>query len=83
MASAIRRSKIQVQVLCLYKECLRAAEKKQPGFKSYIRQQFKQHGKAIPKTDTMRIEYMVRSGRRRLDMIQDPNVSGLGQFVDK
>jgi len=71
-----------VQVLSLYKECLRAAEKKQPGFKGYIRQQFKQNAKSIPRTDTMRIEYMVRSGRRRLDMINDPQVSGLGQFVE-
>ena len=82
MATAVRRSKIQVQVLSLYKDCLRAAEKKTPGFKNYIRNEFKRNAVSIARTDTMRIEYLVRSGRRKLDMMNDPNVSGMGQFVE-
>ena len=76
------RSKIQVQVLALYKECLRSAERKQPGFKTYIRNEFKKNGKNIPRTDTMRIEYMMRSGRRKLSTMNDPNVTNMGQFVE-
>jgi len=30
----------------------------------------------------MRVEYMLRQGKRRLDMMKDPHVSGFGQFVD-
>ena len=70
MASGIRRSQIQKQVLSLYKECLRAAEAKSPQFKSVVRSEFKKSGKAIQRSDTMRIEYMVRQGRRRLDMMK-------------
>ena len=70
MASSVRRSQIQKQVLSLYKECLRAAEAKNPQFKSVVRSEFKKTGKLIQRSDTMRIEYMVRQGRRRLDMMK-------------
>ena len=70
MATVIRRSQIQKQVLSLYKECLRAAEAKSPQFKSVVRSEFKKSGKAIQRSDTMRIEYMVRQGKRRLDMMK-------------
>jgi len=82
MASSLRRSQIQKQVLSLYKECLRAAEVKSPSFKSVVRNEFKRNGAAIQRTDTMRVEYMLRQGKRRLEMMKDPHVSGFGQFVD-
>lgn len=81
MASGVKRSGIQKQVLSLYKECLRAAEAKSPQFKSVVRSEFYKNGKSIQRSDTMRIEYMVRQGRRRLDMMKDPHVSGFGQFI--
>ena len=31
----------------------------------------------------MRIEHLMRNGQRKLKMIQDPNVSGMGQFVEE
>ena len=70
MASNVRRSQIQKQVLNLYKECLRTAEAKSPGFKSVVRAQFKRNATTIQRSDTMRIEYLVRQGRRRLDMMK-------------
>ena len=82
MASSLRRSQIQKQVLSLYKECLRAAEAKSPSFKIVVRNEFKRNGAAIQRTDTMRVEYMLQQGKRRLDMMKDPHVSGFGQFVD-
>lgn len=76
------RSKIQVQVLSLYKECLRAAEVKQPTAKIYVRKQFKENGRDVPRTDTMRIENHLRQGRRKLKMFNDPNVDRVGHFVE-
>ena len=70
MASSLRRSGIQKQVLSLYKECLRAAEVKSPSFKSVVRNEFKRNGVAIQRTDTMRVEYMLRQGKRRLEMMK-------------
>ena len=64
------RSQIQKQVLSLYKECLRAAEMKNRQFKSVVRSDFKRNAKAIQRSDTMRIEYLVRQGQRRLEMMK-------------
>jgi len=74
------RSKLQAQVLSLYKQCLRVAASK-PGFQANVRAEFRRHA-AIPRTDTMRIEHVMRAGYRKLDMMRDPNVSGMGNFVD-
>lgn len=82
MSSVVPRSQIQKQVLSLYKECLRAAEVKNRQFKSVVRSDFKRNAKAIQRSDTMRIEYLVRQGQRRLEMMKDPHVSGFGQFVE-
>ena len=73
-------SKLQLEVLKLYKELLRAAVNK-PGFQDNVRQEFRRQAR-LPRTDTLRIEYSLRMGRRKLEMIKDPNVSGMGSFVD-
>nr|XP_040569858.1 mitochondrial GTPase 1-like isoform X3 [Lepeophtheirus salmonis] len=77
---AMSRSKIQSQVLSLYKQCMRAGETK-VGFNVSIRNEFKKN-KTIPKTDSIYIEYLLRGGKRKLNMIKDPHVSGIGYFVD-
>jgi hypothetical protein len=37
----------------------------------------------LPKTEMMRIEHLLRQGQRKLSMIQDPNVSSMGSFVEE
>jgi len=78
---SIRHSKIQIQVLSLYKACLRAAKDK-PGFEYSIRTEFKKNATAVEKTNVLLIEHLMRNGQRKLDMIKDPNVSGMGHFVE-
>jgi len=78
--SAVRHSKIQLQVLSLYKSLLRAAKDK-PGFDYAIRTEFKKNAVGLEKTDVLRIEHLMRNGKRKLEMIQDSNVSGMGHFV--
>ena len=80
--SLVRHSKIQKQVLSLYKACLRAAKTK-PGFDYTIREEFKKNAKIYEKSDVLRIEHLMRHGQRKLDMMKDPNVSGMGHFVEK
>ena len=74
-------SRLQLEVLKLYKELLRAAVGK-PGVETTIRSEFRRQA-SLARTDTLRIEYQMRMGRRKLEMIRDPHVSGVGQFVDK
>jgi len=80
MSAAVRHSKIQLQVLSLYKSLLRAAKGK-PGFDYTIRTEFKKNAVALERSDVLMIEHLMRHGKRKLEMIQDPNVSGMGQFV--
>ena len=52
-----------------------------PGFDYTIRTEFKKNALALERTDVLMIEHLMRNGKRKLEMIQDPNVSGMGQFV--
>ena len=56
-------------------------KKGKPGFDYTIRTEFKKNAVALERTDVLMIEHLMRNGKRKLEMIQDPNVSGMGQFV--
>jgi len=77
----MRRSKLQIEVLSLYKRCLRAAQDK-PGFTANVQQEFRRNSD-VPRTNTLRIEQLIRNGYRKVDMMKDPNVSGMGNFVEE
>ena len=77
---SVRHSKIQKQVLSLYKAFLRASESK-PGFEHYVKSEFKKNA-ALDKKNVIQIEFLMRKGQRKLDEIKDPHVSGMGLFVD-
>lgn len=74
-----RHSKLQLQVLALYRQCLRAAQHK-AGFRETVRMEFRRNA-AVPRTDILRVEQLMRNGYRKLDMMKDPNVTGMGSFV--
>ncbi|KAK4320160.1 hypothetical protein Pmani_008969 [Petrolisthes manimaculis] len=69
---------MQLEVLRMYKQCLRAAEKK-PGFRDNVKHEFRKNA-AIPKTEVLRLEHLMRQGWRKLQMMQDPFVDGMGRF---
>lgn len=58
-----RHSKVQLQVLSLYKQCLRVAEKK-AGFRESVRMEFRRNA-AVPRSDILRIEQLMRGGYRQ------------------
>jgi succinate dehydrogenase assembly factor 1 len=60
--SAGRHSKLQLQVLALYKQCLRVATPK-TGFRETVRMEFRRNA-AVPRTDILRIEQLMRGGFR-------------------
>ncbi|XP_067279072.1 succinate dehydrogenase assembly factor 1, mitochondrial isoform X2 [Pseudorasbora parva] len=74
----VRHSKLQKQVLSLYRQFLRAAQDK-PGFIPRIRDEFRANA-AIKKNDVMHIEYLYRRGTRQLDLLKDVNTKQLGSF---
>ncbi|XP_054467536.1 succinate dehydrogenase assembly factor 1, mitochondrial [Anoplopoma fimbria] len=73
-----RHSKLQKQILDLYRSFLRAGRDK-PGFIPRIRDEFRENAR-IKKTDVMHIEYLFRRGQRQLDQLRDVNTKQLGSF---
>lgn len=74
-----RQSKLQKQILVLYRQFLRAGQDK-PGFIPRIRDDFRQNA-GIKKTDVMHIEYLYRRGQRQLEQLRDVNTKQLGSFA--
>ncbi|XP_034547757.1 succinate dehydrogenase assembly factor 1, mitochondrial [Notolabrus celidotus] len=74
----VRHSKLQIQILSLYRQFLRAGQDK-PGFIPRIRDEFRQNAQ-IKKTDVMHIEYLFRRAQRQLDQLKDVNTKQLGSF---
>ncbi|KAE8636082.1 hypothetical protein XENTR_v10002834 [Xenopus tropicalis] len=75
----VRHSKLQKQILSLYRQFLQAGKEK-PGFVPRIRDEFRRNAK-IPKTDVMHIEHLLRRGQRQLQQLQDANTKQLGAFI--
>lgn len=74
-----RPSRLQRQVLSLYRELLRAARGK-PGAEARVRAEFRQHA-CLPRTDVLRIEYLYRRGRRQLQLLRSGHATSMGAFV--
>ncbi|NXE58194.1 SDHF1 factor, partial [Casuarius casuarius] len=74
----VPRSRLQQQVLSLYRELLRASREK-PGFAGRIREEFRRHA-AIPPRDALRIEFLLRRGRRQLQQLRAAHTKRLDAF---
>lgn len=74
-----RPSRLQRQVLSLYRELLRAGRGK-PGAEARVRAEFRQHA-CLPRTDVLRIEYLYRRGRRQLQLLRSGHATAMGAFV--
>ncbi|XP_037676322.1 succinate dehydrogenase assembly factor 1, mitochondrial [Choloepus didactylus] len=74
-----RLSRMQRQVLGLYRELLRAGRGK-PGAEARVRAEFRQHA-CLPRSDVLRIEYLYRRGRRQLQLLRSGHATAMGTFV--
>lgn len=74
-----RHSRLQRQVLSLYRELLRAGRGK-PGAEARVRAEFRQQA-SLPRTDVLRIEYLYRRGRRQLQLLRSGHATAMGAFV--
>lgn len=87
----VGHSQVQKQVLRLFKDFLRSAEARASsqagdgaagGLKELIRREFKKNSSLYDRKDTMQVDRLLRTGRRRLETLKDPRVSGFGRFTD-
>lgn len=74
----VRHSKLQLQVLALYRQCLRVARDK-PGAVDHVRTEFRKNAD-INKSEVMRIEHLLRRGQRQLESLRKPTTTGVGVF---
>ncbi|KAJ9164782.1 hypothetical protein NKR19_g996 [Coniochaeta hoffmannii] len=76
----MRLSGLQREVLSLYRSCLRASRKKpadtRPHFESFARAEFEKNIQ-INKKDFAAIEFLVRRGRRALEMYSSPSIKDI------
>ena len=72
------RSRLQKQVLSLYKRFLQVSRDK-PGFTDHIKQEFRKNS-AIPRTDGLRIEYLLRRAENQLIRLKKMECKSMGYF---
>ncbi|XP_062456692.1 succinate dehydrogenase assembly factor 1, mitochondrial [Rhea pennata] len=74
----VARTRLQKQVLSLYRQLLRASKSK-AGFAPRIREEFRRNA-AIPARDALRIEFLLRRGQRQLELLRAANTKSSGSF---
>jgi succinate dehydrogenase assembly factor 1 len=74
-------SGLQREVLSLYRDCLRAAKKKGPasGFEAMVKTEFRHYATEVPRSSFKRIESLIRTGKKRLEMMSSPHVSSISR----
>lgn len=75
-----RYSGLQKDVLALYRNCLRAARTKpsetRPNFENYARREF-QRNVTLDKKDFGAIEFLLRKGRRQLEVYEAKGITNI------
>ncbi|XP_012630432.2 succinate dehydrogenase assembly factor 1, mitochondrial [Microcebus murinus] len=74
-----RHSRLQRQVLSLFRELLRAG-RGTPGAEARVRAEFRKHA-CLPRSDVLRIEYLYRRGLRQLELLRAGHAKAMGAFV--
>lgn len=74
-----RHSRLQREVLGLYRQFLRACRGK-PGFLPRVQAEFRRAAR-IPRTDVLLIEYLLRRGQRQLAQLREGHATRLGFFA--
>lgn len=75
------RSRLQKQVLSLYRKFLRASQDK-PGFTDHIKHEFRKNS-VISKTDGLRIEYLLRRAQNQLKQLEKMETKSMGFFTQE
>ena len=71
-------SELQKAVLALYRDVLRYARTRPVEQRAQVQQYARaEFSKPLPKTNTMRIEYLLGRGRRQLQMLQMSGTRGV------
>ncbi|EMG48364.1 SDH6 Succinate dehydrogenase assembly factor 1 [Candida maltosa Xu316] len=75
-----RLSGLQKDVIHLYRQCIRTVKTKprdtQPHWKNFIHEEFNKY-KKLPKKEFNTIEYLLRTGHKKLEMYSNPQLKDI------
>ncbi|KAI9189969.1 hypothetical protein H9P43_001402 [Blastocladiella emersonii ATCC 22665] len=75
-----RHSGLQLEVIKLYKQCMQVARSKpaehRANWERFVRAEFAKNRHISPK-DFATIEYLARTGKRRLDTYRNPSIHSI------
>jgi succinate dehydrogenase assembly factor 1 len=81
MAPRPKLSGIQRQALALYRGFLRTARLKSPEerqmIESVVSAEFRENATSVDRRNFVYIEYLIRRGKRQLDQLKNPDITGL------
>ena len=81
MAPRPKLSGIQRQALALYRGFLRTARLKSPEerhrIESVVSAEFRENARTVDRRNFVYIEYLIRKGRKQLDQLKNPDITGL------
>lgn len=80
LGRSLRKSGLQLQVLTLYRDVLRAARALPIDSRisaiSFIRHEFRHNSTHVDTLDIQRIEFLIRQAKKKLKQYSDPRVTG-------
>uniref|UniRef100_A0ACD5XJY0 Uncharacterized protein n=1 Tax=Avena sativa TaxID=4498 RepID=A0ACD5XJY0_AVESA len=81
MGPRVKLSGIQRQALALYRGFLRTARLKAPDERqrseSVVSAEFRENARNVDRRNFVYIEYLIRKGKRQLDQLKNPDITGL------
>jgi succinate dehydrogenase assembly factor 1 len=87
MASRPKLSGIEKQVLTLYRGFLRTARLKDPEerrrIESVVSAEFRDNARNVDRRNFVYIEYLLRRGKRQLEQLKNPDITGLATLEVK
>ncbi|XP_034570037.1 succinate dehydrogenase assembly factor 1, mitochondrial [Setaria viridis] len=87
MTSRPKLSGIQRQVLALYRGFLRTARLKAPEerhrIESVVSAEFRDNARNVDRRNFVCIEYLLRRGKRQLEQLKNPDITGLATLEVK
>lgn len=72
----MRHSKLQLEILSLYKKFLRRAANSNPSVREQIRESFREGARSYSVTDFFLIEHELHKARRQLKQLESASITG-------
>lgn len=70
-------SGLQLDILSLYRQLLRAARAKGPDTSMAVRTEFRRNSSGVKRNNFRRIEYLIHQGKKKLTMLEQSTMTSI------